>query len=77
MVSRLEMWTSYPHCAQKRDLLINYSEVESFITLGRSALAPDEFVRLSKRYALSREQREVVDKVRLQGWNALAKERAG
>jgi hypothetical protein len=66
-----QMWTTYPHT---RDLLINYSEVESFITLGRSALAPDEFVRLSKKYALSRAQREIVERVRLQGWNELARE---
>ena len=61
----------------RHDTLSPYSEVESFITLARSALEPAQFVERARRYKLTYEQQEVVDKVRLKVWNESTKGEQG
>jgi hypothetical protein len=42
---------------------------QTFITLGRSAYAPQDFIRLAKRYRLTEAQQKVVDEMKLKVWN--------
>jgi hypothetical protein len=45
----------------------------TLITLGQSALAPQEFVRRARRYTLTNEQQKIVDEVKLKLWNMSVK----
>lgn len=68
----VENWRYHHLC------LCRQCQAYALITLGQSALSPDEFVRRAKRYTLTNEQHKRVDEVKLQLWNESVKgERVG
>lgn len=59
----VENWRYHPLC------LCTQCQASALITLGQSALTPQEFVSRAKRYTLTNEQQKRVDEVKLQRWN--------